>query len=140
MILTIQQEGATDLQRQIFACRRVEYAHVHRAGIGKLNRSFRGKLESSDVGNRGIENEVRASAARVHGKLAEVLERDVRSEINRTVNSRQHQQVKPGKCQDAARRSGSNSIHTDQGKFCYAAVAQVNGRIPVERQALEFKG
>ena len=102
------------MQRQVAAAGlRLESAEAHRAGVGKLNRVFRGKFENPDVGHGGIQDEVRASAARVHGKLVEVLERNVRREIDRTVNSPQRQQVKPGERQCTARWSGGNSIHTN---------------------------
>ena len=77
------------MQRQVAATSdRIEFADAHRAGVGKLNRVFCGKLENANVGNGGIKNEVGAGPARIHGKFAEILERDVRREINRTVDSR----------------------------------------------------
>src|SRR5947207_15722002 len=90
----------------------MKFADAHRARVGKLNRSFCGKIESPDVGNWGINREVGAGATRVHGKDAEILERDVRRESNRTVNSRQRQHVKPCERQCAARQAGGDSIHT----------------------------
>ena len=101
------------MQRQVVSGGRLECTDAHRAGVCKLNRSFRTQLENPDVGNRGIENEIRAGAARVHGKLVQVVERNVRREIDRAVHSRQHQQVQSRKSQRAARRSGGNPIYTD---------------------------
>src|SRR6266567_2930154 len=71
---------------------------------------------------------------------AEILERNVRREINRTVNSRQRQHVKSRESQRAAGWAGRDSVRTYQGKLCYAAVACVDDWIAVERQTLELKG
>ena len=127
------------MQRQVVSGGRVEFTDAHRAWVGKLNRSFRSKLENPYVGNRGIKNEVGAGPARIHGKLAEILERDVRREINRTVNRRQRQHVKPRERQCAARWSGGDSIHSDQDKVSSAAIANIDDWIARKQQALELK-
>ena len=121
------------MQHHVATGDRIEFADAHRAGVGEVNRVFCDKPENPDVGNWGINREVGPGPARIHRKLVEILERNVRREIDRAVNRPQHQQVKPSKSQCATRRTGGDSIHTDQAKLCHAVVARVDGRIAGER-------